>query len=190
MLRVSGRLSCRGTFAWRVFNRPKVKGDTGMPTNDARTLVEALANHNPAPVPLPGDRTQNQTEVFDTAFNWSENERAWRAMRLLLKSSQKAWPQLVEHLDDDRYCMTVEVVSGALHNWTVGDVCRQIVGRSLSEAYYRHLIPASRETYGLRMPEFAMSGKELKAWLAARSNKAYMNCKLKLASGRFRKLRP
>ena len=102
--------------------------------NDARATIEKLVNRNPVPK-LVG--TQGEARpIFDVKYDWAEYHRVWDALRELAPNAETLWPELVKHLDDDRYCMTAWTFSENTHNLTVGEVCRQLISDSLSEAYY------------------------------------------------------
>jgi hypothetical protein len=138
-------------------------------SNDAHSFVEALANRNPPPtyeVPL------HSLPIYDNKYDWSESNRVWKAIPILIRHAEEAWPELVKHIDDKRYCMTVKMFDDSICNWNVGNFCRDIMGRSLSEAYYRNLRPLTKIVYiKLRWPEIAHDPKRLKLWLKERSKK-------------------
>lgn len=134
---------------------------------DAPALVEALANRNPQPTldhsfyPRLGPR-----------YDWSENGRIWKAVMALIDHAEEAWPALVAHLGDDRYCLTVETLDEFVYNWSVSDMCREIIGSNLSQAYFR-AIPLYKLVYfRLRRPAIARDKQKLKAWCEARRERA------------------
>jgi hypothetical protein len=130
----------------------------------ATTLVKALASKNPSPDAEGNRGSASVPENFD----WSEQERVWAVIGELMDRSEEVWPELVEHLDDEDYCITIEVFNGAIHDWPVGIVCQEIIERNLSEAYYRKLEPQSLEVYRkLRSPRFEI---ELKDWCEQRKD--------------------
>jgi hypothetical protein len=136
--------------------------------DNSRALVDILANHNPRPK-LVGE---GPVPLFDVQYNWEEDRRVQKAIPVLARHAEDAWGELVQHLNDERYCATFESVSGELRQLTVGDMCREIIGRSLSQAYYKKLKPEQMVIYArFRIPEFAREKKELKAWCEARSKK-------------------
>jgi len=135
---------------------------------DARAMVEALANHNQAPK-LVGE---GHDPIFGTKFDWPENDRVWKAISLLVEHAEDAWPELVRHLDDERYCITLKAWSGFTYNWTVGEMCREIIGRNLAEAYYQDLRPLTMDVHAkLAGPAVARDIKKLKLWCEERSKK-------------------
>jgi hypothetical protein len=134
---------------------------------DTRALVEALANRNPVPK-FAGTR---QFPWFDEKYDWGEYNRVWRAIRELTRHAEYAWPEMVRHLDDDRYCTTFQE-EGTTYNRTVGDTCREIIALNLSVAYCKNLTPMTQLVY-VRMawPQIAFDKKKLKSWCEERSNK-------------------
>ncbi len=86
---------------------------------------------------------------------------------------------MVRHLDDGRYSITYNAnsISGSAHNWSVGDVCREIIVGSLTGGYLERLGGTDKKSY-YRLEKFlpdkrgSMIGKDiLKAWCDERSAK-------------------
>ena len=150
-----------------------------MKPSDARAAVEALANRNPAPNLTGPD---NSRPIFAEKFDWSEDKRVWDAVPALVRHAEEAWPVLVKHLDDDRYCIALETAeSGFTCNWTVGDMCREVVARNLAEAYYQNLRPLT-QLVAARMsrPEIARDKKKLKAWCEEQSKKKLYDLQIEM----------
>lgn len=142
----------------------------GHAKNDARAAIEKLVNHNPVPR-LVGDKGQRDP-IFDVKYDWAEYHRVWMALRELAPKAEALWPELVKHLDDERYCMTALTWSDNTHNLTVGDVCHELISNILSNAYYQHLKPNSLDIYGrMGRPDIARDKKKLKSWCEARRDK-------------------
>jgi hypothetical protein len=78
---------------------------------------------------------------------------------------------LVKHLDDTRYCITAEYLDRGTHNWEVGDVCDEIVGRWLAAAYYRNVTESELVYARLRKPDMLRDRKKGKLWCEERSEK-------------------
>jgi hypothetical protein len=138
---------------------------------DASELVNSLASKNTPPTIV-----GFYTVKFEACakFEWPEQGRVWRVVKKLIGNVEDAWPVLVEHLDDERYSVTVDFEGfDERYNWTVGDVCRQLVSRTLSEAYYQELKPRSLNLYRkMRYPGFGINRQELKKWCTARSDRS------------------
>ncbi len=145
-------------------------GGEQKPTPDARAMVEALANRNPVPAIDPDHRP-----VFAKNYNWPECSRAAHAFHALIDHAEDAWPEMVAHLNDNRYSITYDAdsSSGYTRNWTVGDVCRKIIVGSLAGSYLQHVHTDKRSYYRLEkfLPDKrgSMIGKDiLKAWCEER----------------------
>jgi hypothetical protein len=90
----------------------------------------------------------------------------------VVKHAEQCWRELLKHLDDKRYCITLETMSGAIQNFTVGDICQIIIARTLSEAYYQKLAPETVQVYArLRTPQFGDDKKKLQAWCEEHSKR-------------------
>jgi hypothetical protein len=137
----------------------------------ARAAVEALVGRNPVPG-LAG--LHGCDPIFAKDYDWGEYGRVWMAFQTLIDHAEDAWHEMVGHLDDSRYAITVNsgLSCDYAYNWTVGDACFRIVQNTLTEAHFRHLHPSSSHAYNqLRYPDFTRRGKTLKAWCEARGNK-------------------
>lgn len=138
-------------------------------SSPARRAVESLASHNPAPE---HDGPRN-TPLFDHAFDWNEDNRCWKAFNKLVLKAENVWPELVAHLDDDRYCVTYENFQSFNYDFTVGKACREIILRNLAAGYAKQV-----DTHGDRMavgafhyPMFLSDTTVLKKWCEERSDK-------------------
>jgi hypothetical protein len=137
---------------------------------DARKLFDALENHNRPPV-LHGSRP-DEFPVFDKAYDWSEQKRVASAIQRIVDHAEELWPELVQHLDDKRYCIAFELAETPCI-CSVGRVCGFIISDHLSLPYYQHL-PQDSELifHWLHVPQVARRGeKALKAWCIERSKK-------------------
>lgn len=142
------------------------------PKFDAQSAVQNLACKNSAP------RIESPIAkpVLPSNYDWAEQANKWKLIGTLLDHIEEAWPELVSHLDDKRYCMTVtNHLFGYNYNWTVGDVCQILLARNLSQPYWEALKPGSLEVYRkLRRPGFAAPKDRLKEWCAQyRSEKLF-----------------
>ena len=138
--------------------------------NDARATIEKLVNHNPVPR-LVGSAGEARP-IFDVTYDWAEYHRVWEAVRELAPKAEALWPELVKHLDDDRYCLTAWTFSEYPLNLTVGEMCRKLISDCLSQGYFQHLRPNSLVIHGrMYTPSIARDTKTLEAWCVARSDK-------------------
>lgn len=128
-----------------------------------RALIESLASKNKPP-----EIEDIHVRAVPDGFDPKEQTRVWAVIPKLIKQAEQAWPELVDHLDDKRYCVTVNDLFGNTHNWTIGDVCREIIGRNLAQAYYKALPSDSFDLYRtMRKPGFAYD----KEWCRHRADK-------------------
>lgn len=128
--------------------------------------VELLANKNKPPLLREG-----QFVSVDKAFDWKEHDRCWGAIHDLFGKTEAVWPELIAHLDDDRYCATLHNdYGGALSHWSVGRVCRLIVHRTLTEPFYSRLQPESVLLHAF-VRAFPIDPGELKKWCEQRREK-------------------
>jgi hypothetical protein len=142
---------------------------------DARALVEALANRNPQPT-----LDHSYYPRLGPRYDWSENDRIWKAVTALIDHAEEAWPALVAHLGDDRYCLTVETLEGFVYNWSVSDICREIIGRDLSQAYFQAIPLYKLVYYRLRRPHFTRDKQKLKAWCEARCERVLYELQIEI----------
>ena len=149
---------------------------------EPKMVIDALANKNPQPEYV------NNRPVFDSNFDWNEHGRVWDLLTTLARNAEVLFPQLVEHMDDTRYCTTVKFnVGGGSQNWTVGRACRILLTRTLSAAYYQHLTPQSVAIYAqMRSPDIASS--ELVEWCEKRSGKQLFQLQIEVCELAIAKL--
>ena len=111
------------TQCTRFQHASQVTTSTKKAEDDASAMIEKLVNLNPAPE-LVGDGSDT-VPIFDKKYDWAEYHRVWKVLRELATDAEVLWPELVKHLDDDRYCMTGVTFSDSTFNWTVGDACQE-----------------------------------------------------------------
>jgi hypothetical protein len=136
-------------------------------------VVESLASMNKAPVIRRQDGRSDTTPEIPAGFNWAEQKRIWQVAHELAKNAEEAWPELVKHLDDRRYALTVEhsVSSVYQDNWTVGDICREIVLWTVMAGYHDEIEWSTKGFYQRMSGEHFTGGVELKKWCEARLDK-------------------
>jgi hypothetical protein len=171
---------CVAIHSHPVFGEcPKGKAEKPAPTNqvrtvqfDAKRVIESLANANSPPKLVGG---VEQRPVFKNGFDWSEQDRVQKAIKLLVNHAEEAWPDLVNHLDDNRYAITYHFPTfDSAENYSIGDICEQIISDSISQGYY-HQLPrrsrASEQVYHLTSEPLPCKEGKLKTWCEARSKK-------------------
>jgi hypothetical protein len=100
-----------------------------------------------------------------------ESQRIHAKVRELAERCEFVWRDLVSHLTDNRHCGVVGMDAGYPRNWTVGDVCQELIGRSLSAPYYQHLPRTKRNYHRFYIPQFAKDRAQLKQWCEERKNR-------------------
>lgn len=163
-------------------------GETAPPLN-APALIDSLENHNVPPQIV--KRRIAYPAVFTEDYDWREQDRVWRSLTELYANAEKAWPEMVNHLDDSRYCITFNISMGGA-NYTIGDVLAKIMDAYLSEPYFRHVRPLGSQLAfsWLGHSEF-MEQHDEKAWCEQRSQKTLYELQVEMcewAIVRIRKL--
>jgi hypothetical protein len=109
------------------------------PTNKYRELVRALVSPNSKPT------HQNTSEgfvKFPAGYDVKAQNRIEAARKALHDNFEQALPFIIDALEDDRYCMTIDWADGdAYYNYSVGQVCRNIIASQLE--VYRNTISFS-----------------------------------------------
>src|SRR5688572_19637004 len=126
-----------------LYSLPGSAQESKTPALDTRALVESMANRNRPPKHV----GMQHTPIFDATFDWREDARVWKALESVIQRAEEAWPELVNHLDDERYCVTYEAFSGFTYDRTVGEICRTILLRNLSRGYFETVQPQGKEAY-------------------------------------------
>lgn len=134
-----------------------------------RRIVDELVSANESPL-LPERRA---IPSFGSRFDWLEQERVWRVVVELCKTAQDNWDDIVSALNRVEYSVTIRTFNGSTYNWSVGDVCRRIAARTLSDSYFVSMEPMSREVYAtFREPEFSRDTESFRKWLNARPRRS------------------
>jgi len=138
---------------------------------DAKKVVKSLASKNSAPK-LTGDEDERKP-IFDERYDWGEQERIQEAIQLLVEHAAEAWPELVNHLDDKRYAITYRVLDSA-YNFSIGEICEQIISDNISQAYYIHLLDDAiynQQVYAVMSSPSVVKQGKLREWCEKRKNK-------------------
>jgi hypothetical protein len=145
-------------------------------TKPTPILVSQLATTNPKATIRgePGD----QEAVWDK-FDAKEGARVHDAIKEVIQQSEKLWPELIEHLSDDRYCTTIGHDAGYPRNCSVGDICQMVIGQTLSEPYYRHM-QATKQVYRRYRIPLAKDKTKLREWCLARKEKKLFELQIEL----------
>lgn len=92
------------------------------------SLVEQLASTNKRPIGYP---EVNQDPVYPKDYDRAAQKLVWKAYSELYQLGPAAFPQLLEHLDDKRYSLTLDT-GNADNNFNVGFLCRWILQHRIS----------------------------------------------------------
>jgi hypothetical protein len=100
---------------------------------DVKALIEQLASRNERPRAYPESDDSPEAE-YPKNYNKAAQKQVWIAYHKLENLGPKAYPQLIEHLDDKRYSLTVD--TGKVEsNINVGFLCRWIIEHQASPFY-------------------------------------------------------
>ena len=157
--------------------KPGVGKEVKAKAVDARALVEALASRNRPPKHV----GEEHYPIFDPKFDWEEDARVWRAIKSATDHAEEVWPELVKHLNDERYCVTYESFSEYTYDFTVGRVCHDIILRNLAAGYFESVRPTSKvPNLRLGQPHFLFESQTLKKWCEARRGKKLYELQIEL----------
>src|SRR5215469_15029990 len=91
-------------------------------------LIEALASRNGVPAIEPDKPGEARGRaVFPEKYDWDEQSRVFAAIDALFDvESADAWGELVKHLEDSRYCVTLALDGEPnwARNFSAGDICQ------------------------------------------------------------------
>ena len=137
--------------------------------DDGPNEVDMLASNNSPWIikGRPGKETATKGNVYDA----NESKRIGAQVTETVRKNEELWPDLVSHLDDKRHSGVVGIDAGYPRNWTVGDVCQNIIGESLSSPFYRHFPGTKMNYHRFKIPSFAKEKEQLKAWYDERKDR-------------------
>jgi hypothetical protein len=158
----------------------------GVANKDISNMIENLVNHNPEPRLV----EKGGSPLFDDNFDWGEQQRIQKsAIPTLIKNAEEAWPDLVKHLDDERYCITAISISDYTHNMTVGYICRKIIAENLAAAYLSNMNITKKSVYArFGWPSIA-SERILKEWCEKRRDKKLFELQIEMCKWAIEELK-
>jgi hypothetical protein len=157
--------------------------DVGTPTG--QSLIDAMANKNPAPemVEVDVDPTHGWSPLYSTKYDWNEDRRVDAAFAQLAKADDEVlWPLLVANIGDRRYA-TVWLRDDQYARFnTVGDLCFWIARTDLLRAYYP-AAPRSRfnDIPDLPLQLFWKQPEQLVEWWRPRREKPLYELQIEVA---------
>ena len=133
---------------------------------DGPSEVDKLASTNSPWVikGKPGKQTASKGDVYRA----DESTRIETQVTATIRNSERLWLDLVSHLDDKRHSGVVGIDAGYPRNWSVGDLCQNIIGESLSAPFYRHFPGTKMNYHRFRIPSFAKDKEKLSEWCRSR----------------------
>ena len=151
---------------------------------DFTRLVSSLKNANKKPRIVGGWEVR-----FGDDYNFGEQRRIFKAIRTLQEYAEEAWPQLVSNLNNSDYSLTFGF-GEASRNYTVGQVCEQVVRNALyvfNDRCGGHVEGTNVKMSELKDPELP-EVKQLVSWLAERKDKSLLELQLELADNLKRRI--
>jgi hypothetical protein len=97
-----------------------------------RELVQQLVSPNRRPTT--GVFKGGRSIEFPDGYDVGAQKRINAARRVLHDNLEESLPFLIESLNDDRYCMTIDWMGDEYSNCSVGKICRDVI-RSRLEIY-------------------------------------------------------
>jgi hypothetical protein len=92
-------------------------------------LVRMLVSPNEKPTAQGG---ANPSAKFPEGYDVKAQKRIKAARQKLHDNFEKALPFLIDAIDDNRYCMTIDWAEGdGYYNYSVGRVCRDVIASQL-----------------------------------------------------------
>ena len=129
---------------------------------DVEHLIDQLASRNPEP---PQWKQQSPQAV-------AREEQIWKAVDRLHEMGLRAFPQLIAHFDDKRFCCLEDsMASDDVHHRSVGFVCWIIV-RSQVKKYVPWEGPDPRGLPGYASCTLPSDKKEAESWWKANQTKS------------------
>jgi hypothetical protein len=104
-------------------------------------MIDAMASRNKAPNIVRTKDNYQALVLFSPDFDWSDQDRVQKTIKAVREDkSDKMWWGLRNHIDDDRYSLTLDFdVSTEIWNISVGEFCTAITEANVKAAYARHL---------------------------------------------------
>jgi len=147
-----------GLVSTSILVQPADSRDSGEPSSaEIEQLIDQLAAMNPEP-------TKGSNDLGD------REPHIWDAVDELHGLGLRAFPQLIAHYDDDRYCCCEDSLANrTVYHRSVGDVCQAIVKRQVTiRAPWKNGDPRDVPGYGSSIVPYKKK-KALKWWKSNRS---------------------
>lgn len=142
-------------------------------------MVAALATKNRPPKYVDHDLVNDaKVPLFPAGYDWKEYGRVRAAIFAIDRGvTPELWEELLKHVDDKRYAITLvdaspglpDVASG--RDFTVGEICGAISSACLWKLYERHSVSANDVTRPWLQIGAAAEIDDLVAWRKQRADK-------------------
>jgi hypothetical protein len=135
---------------------------------DFAKLVDALHNRNEPPQIVGGWDT-----AFDPKYDFNEQKRVDKIIDTMMIFTEEVWPLMVGHLGDKRYSYTIGF-DDTTYNYSIGDVCEQIIHNTLEAGFVRSLNilkGTNLHVKDFENPELYDDAETLKTWLITRKDR-------------------
>lgn len=154
----------------------------GQELSEVESLIDQLASKNKPP--------KVRIEVtpyalFPRDFDWSDQKRVIGIIEILHNKAQEDMPALLSHLDDKRYCITLESDQSA-SNYSVGRICSLLLQQSLVAGYQDCLKGDQRVFNALSYPESLESEDACLEYLKDKKNTRLIEIQIDLTKQAIR----
>ena len=143
--------------------------------NTAQAQINQLVSKNTAPVLQMG----RKPPVFAEGYDWEEQERVWQAFVVCARDSkEESWEELLKHLDDKRYAITIKQELSYPQNCSVGELCRKLAMYRLYTLLERHSTTSAIK-HARVIPDPGIT--DLAEWRAKRAGKNLVELQIEAA---------
>lgn len=159
-----------------------VQGGYGQELNGVESLMGQLASKNKPPMVR---KEVAPYALFPRDFDWDDQKRIIGVIEILQNKAQEDMPALLSHLDDERYCITLESDQSA-SNYSVGGICRLLLQKSLVAGYQDCLKGDQRVFSALSYPESLESDEACREYLKDKKNAPIIEIQIDLTKQAIR----
>jgi len=145
---------------------------------EIKKLIDGLVSPNPAPDTRNTDR---RDLIYPRDFDHAKQQQVHRARRKLTALGPQAFPFLIQRWEDQRYCLTIEIVE--YHNLSVGEICKQIIRGQLQPYGYFQKVsgdPRHKPQRPKYMGTFLRSQKAARQWWEKHKDKTLSQIQLEV----------
>jgi hypothetical protein len=130
-------------------------------------MINALVNRNPQPTLVKFGYAEEP--LFAPDYDWEEQRRVRTAFTAITREeSPELWEQMLKHLNDQRYAITMRNNGPNASNYSVGDLCKLVTSARLLFASAWHSDPDSHDRNDVWLN---LGVNHLARWRAERAEK-------------------